>query len=114
MAKALLQHKLRRLGLAHAVFVDSAGTKARLGQGANEKSIETCRANGVAGLESHQARLITPRDLQLFDWILCMDLENEIDVLGMAQRGSGVRARVRQLGSSPVPDPWGLSLQDYH
>jgi len=108
MAEAVFRQLVREEGLEHAIETDSAGTGHwHLGERPHRGTRVVLERRGIP--YDGRARLITPRDLEEFDYIIVMDDSNLQDVLAL---GRG-RARVARLmdfapraGHSEVPDPY--------
>lgn len=76
IAEGVLRAKLRQLGLAGKVLVDSAGTHGyHTGEAPDPRAIRQAAQRGydIAGL---QARPVREEDFQRFDWLLAMDEAN--------------------------------------
>lgn len=108
MAEAVFAQKVREAGLEGRVEVDSAGTgNWHVGEPANPGTLRILRREGIP--YSGRARLITPDDLDRFDYIITMDRQNLVNVRAV---GMG-RAKVvpfmeyaPQTGPDEVPDPY--------
>ncbi len=117
IAHGLLKHKADKLGLNWSV--DSAGTSDwHAGELPNEKSIKVMNEHGI-DITYQRSRLFTKYDLQDFDIIYVMDESNFANVVNMASSDEE-RAKVKMImnevkegKNEAVPDPWGLSQQQY-
>jgi protein-tyrosine phosphatase len=111
-AEGVLRTLVERAGLAHAIWVESAGTAAyHIGSLPDARSRATARRRGYA-LESRAVQF-QRSDFERFDWVLAMDQQNERDLLALA-RTPQERAKVhllRRFGAGAtsdlnVPDPY--------
>lgn len=92
--------------------IDSAGTSAfHVGERPDERAIDTLAQRGI-DIRNQRSRQFTPSDLEVFDYILTMDMQNLRDVRGLANGKEQVE-RIRLLSeySYPndnieVPDPY--------
>ncbi|KAF9366335.1 hypothetical protein BGX34_004260 [Mortierella sp. NVP85] len=101
MAEAVFKHAIEKRGLSQEFDVDSAGTGSyHVGQNPDPRSFETCRKNGVP--MKHKARQVQEEDFSKYDYILCMDEENQRDLEDMAPKGH--RATIKMFGTY---DPMG-------
>jgi len=109
MAEAVMRHLIEKDGLSDRVVVDSAGTGTwHLGSPPHAGTRKALDARGISW-DGIRARLITAKDLDGFDYIICMDTDNKRNV----ERLGGGRARVmtfmelvRDARSPDVPDPY--------
>ncbi|MHC4208935.1 MAG: low molecular weight protein-tyrosine-phosphatase [Planctomycetota bacterium] len=108
LAEALFRHKARDRGVGSRFVVDSAGTGSwHAGERPDGRVRELAERHGVAmdGL----ARQVTPRDLEHFDHLICMDEGNLRQLMSDGAPGAKLRlllecdpaAAVRE-----VPDPY--------
>lgn len=83
----------------------SGGLKDKhVGDGADPRSVEACRARGY-DLGAHRCREIGAKDYAEFDLVLAMDRENLAQL--EARRPPGARVPIRLfLGDAEVPDPY--------
>lgn len=75
-AEAVFRHKATRAGLAEGLLIDSAGTHDyRLGESPDARAQLVAERRGyeMSGL---RARQITRADLERFDYVLAMDMQN--------------------------------------
>jgi len=109
MAEAVMRHLIAREGLSDRVAVDSAGTgNWHIGKPPHEGTRQALERRGISW-EGIRARRIGPDDLDAFDYIICMDTDNRLNV----ERIGRGRARVmtfmelvRDARSPDVPDPY--------
>ena len=110
-AHGVMARLIEDAGLAAAVEVDSAGTAAyHVGELPDERARAAARRRGIE--LSHRARQFTGPDLDRFDLVIAMDLQN----LRQLQRLAGDRtapmiALLRGFDptaepGAEVPDPW--------
>lgn len=108
MAEALFLHKVRLEGLHDRLDADSAGTGHwHLGRPPHPGTREVLRKNGIR--YDHRARLITPDDLNAFDYIVPMDNENLADVRRLGKGTAHIRTMMSfapDAECSEVPDPY--------
>lgn len=108
MAEAVFQHKVREAGLADRLEADSAGTGHwHVGSPPHEGTRTLLAAKKIA--HQHRARLLTPEDLDRFDYVITMD---DANLRAVQALGRG-RARVAPLmhfasdaDVGEVPDPY--------
>jgi protein-tyrosine phosphatase len=112
LAASLFEHAAHQAGVGEKYEVDSAGTGGwHAGEGPDPRMLRTASQRGFE--YSHQARKIKPADLDSFDLIIAMDLENQADIEALARKASQL-AKVHLLrefdaqadGDIAVPDPW--------
>jgi protein-tyrosine phosphatase len=109
MAEAVMRHLIEREGLKDRVIVDSAGTGSwHIGKPPHAGTRRALDRRGIPW-DGIRARRITAKDLDEFDYIICMDTDNRRDV----ERIGRGRARVMSFmelvgdaGSPDVPDPY--------
>ena len=112
MAEAILVHRVRDLGLADQIEVDSAGTGDwHIGDPPHEGTLQILKTNGIE--HPMQARQIRAEDLREFDYLIVMDDKNERDVRAVAADGTAGRAHIARLldylpeaNDKNVPDPY--------
>jgi protein-tyrosine phosphatase len=104
-AEAVLRAKLVDAGLAHRVFVDSAGTGGwHVGDPPDPRSQRHAARRGY-DLSLLRARRVTHDDFDRFDYILAMDEDNLADLRRLAPDQAG-RASLRLFATVEVPDPY--------
>ncbi|MFO7178680.1 MAG: low molecular weight protein-tyrosine-phosphatase [Pseudomonadota bacterium] len=110
-AEGVFRHIVRRAGLEHAFFIDSAGTAAyHAGEPPDVRASAAAKRRGIE--LSGRARRFEDVDFERFDYVLAMDLEN----LRSLQRRAPKRARCRIAllrsfdpsaePNAAVPDPY--------
>jgi protein-tyrosine phosphatase len=117
-AEGVLRHKLRAIGWAHRVVVDSAGTlDAHAGSPPDPRSQRHARRRGY-DLADLRARALTALDFESADLLLVMDDDN---LATATQRcPPGHRHKLRRLTefcrvhrSASVPDPYSGGAQGF-
>ena len=115
MAEAVARREIERRGWQH-VLVGSAGVAADDGHPASPQAVEVARRRGL-DLGEHRSRGLTPELVEWADLILAMSPTQ----LGAVARLGGEH-RMALLGDfaageagvgSPVPDPFGGSVELY-
>ncbi len=108
MAEAVFAHKVRAAGLEDKIDGDSAATGDwNLGNAPHRGTRAVLNREGID--YTHVARLITARDLEVFDYILTMDDQNLADVRAMGPARAVVRPFLEyapDCGETEVPDPY--------
>jgi len=116
-AAGVFRALVEREGLGGRVVVDSAGTHAyHAGEGADRRALRTAARRGI-DLSEHVARGVRRSDFDCFDYILAMDRENFVDLVGRAPAEASSRIRLfmefaqrRHEERAPmvteVPDPY--------
>lgn len=111
-AEGVLRQRLASSGLARHVLVDSAGTHAgHVGSPPDRRSQEAAARRGV-DLSRLRARRLEVADLDRFDYVLAMDLDNLAGIQTLAGNAAH-RAQLGllldfapQLEVREVPDPY--------
>lgn len=125
MADAVLRAMVEEAGLASRVRVDSAGTHSyHLGHEPHPETQAELARRGVP-VGSQRSRLVTPADLDSFDFVVAMDRANLAELVALAQQAGGVDAVHAELsllldhaGDAPgdaageVPDPYYVGGYD--
>jgi protein-tyrosine phosphatase len=103
-AEVVARSLATRAGLTTWQF-SSAGLKDKhVGQSADPRSVEACRARGY-DLSAFRCREIAPREFATHDLILAMDRDNLAQLL--SRRTADSRAAIELfLGDAEVPDPY--------
>lgn len=108
MAEAVFRHKVQEAGLVDQIEADSAGTgNWHLGEPPHAGTRRVLKANDVE--YQHRARLITPQDLERFDYVLTMDNANLRAVQAMGKTKGKVAPFLNyapKAGVREVPDPY--------
>lgn len=80
MAEAVLRHKIRERKLADRIEVDSAGTGDwHIGKAPHEGTRRILDQQGI-GYENMTARLVSSEDFTKYQYIVCMDNSNGVNV----------------------------------
>src|SRR5262245_33443417 len=117
-AHGVMERLVADAGLASAIAIDSAGTAAyHIGELPHEPSRVAARRRGIE--LTHRARQFTRADLDRFDLVVAMDLENLERLRQLA--GHRTEPPIVLLRSfdptaernAEVPDPWGGSDAGY-
>ena len=108
LAEGVFIHRLREQGLVDDFRVDSAGTGGwHAGDPPDHRSVAEAERNGIR--LASRARQVIPEDFETFDLLVCMDEENERNLVAMGCPP----VKIRQLMSyhpgsdhEVVPDPY--------
>ncbi len=113
MAEAMLRHLAEHEGMGGKLSIDSAGTGDwHIGKPPHEGTRGVLDRGGIsyAGMK---ARQFDGGDFAAFDYIVCMDAQNERDVNAIRARTAGGDAKVLRFmdlvadaKSTDVPDPY--------
>lgn len=112
LAARLFEHAVGEAGLADKYEVDSAGTADyHVGQEPDVRMVRTAARRGFH--YTNRGRQFKAGDLDTFDVIVAMDLENQADIERLS-RTRAQRAKIHLLrefdpqahGAIAVPDPW--------
>jgi len=111
LAEGVFQHLVEEAGVSDEFEIDSAGTGSwHVGERPDTRAIAVARAHGIT-LPS-RARQITPEDLDNFDYVIAMDLENVRNLENMAE-SSRTDVQIHLLREfdpehtgDEVPDPY--------
>ncbi|NJP06564.1 MAG: low molecular weight phosphotyrosine protein phosphatase [Chloroflexaceae bacterium] len=117
MAEALFTHLVKTEGLADQFYIDSAGTTAwESGEPVHPGTQRVLQKNQIPLLHGSRARMITPADLQTFDYIVGMTREHISEINRVAKPQGEVRGLLEYAsldGSVDVPDPYYTGGFDY-
>lgn len=112
LAARLFEREIKERGLENKYVADAAGTADyHVGQEPDARMIRTAARRGFR--YTHRARQIERSDLDEFDLIIPMDLENKADVEALSRKPAH-RAKIHLLrefdpearSAIAVPDPW--------
>lgn len=115
LAEGIMQSKL-----PEGFTVDSAGTiSLHEGKHPDKRAIKIAANHGI-DISKQKSRPIVPNDLEDFDRIFCMDMNNYEDVISMA-KDEAQRAKITLVleeagfhgDEIEVPDPYWGDLQDF-
>lgn len=106
-AEAVFRKVLEDAGMAHLVYVDSAGTGSwHVGKPADPRASRAAAARGL-DMSSLRARQVTPADMDRFDLVVAMDAAN---VAALERLAPGRAARLLEFAPDvrveDVPDPY--------
>ena len=108
MAEAVFAHKVRAAGLEREIEADSAGTGDwHIGQPPHRGTRALLKGRQIDYV--HAARLLTRRDLDVFDYVLTMDDQNLANVRAMGTGRAVVSPLLEYAPHLPlreVPDPY--------
>lgn len=111
LAEAIFKHKIKEKKLESVYEADSCGTSNyHIGDSPDERTIRNAHKNGIQ--ISHQARQLTDRDLESFDYIMAMDRSNYNNIfrLSNAMEHNHKVLMMRQFDTededAEVPDPY--------
>ena len=112
LAARLFERMAKEAGVADKYVADAAGTADyHVGQTPDERMVRTAARRGFH--YSHRGRQVTPKDLDDYDLIVPMDLENLQDLHTLAGNRE-YKKKIHLLrefdpeadGAVAVPDPW--------
>jgi protein-tyrosine phosphatase len=108
LAEGLFLHKINQLGVAKRFAVDSCGTGGwHVGERPDHRILDVASQHGIS-LPS-RARQVHVDDFDHFEYLICMDQENQANVISMGAPLEKVRLLLEFDGASPereVPDPY--------
>lgn len=117
LAEAVFNHKIKQLNLQHRISADSCGTgDYHIGDQPDPRTIKTAEKNGVEIW--HQARQLSPTDLEEFDFLFAMDQQNLRGILRLpdADKFTSKIKLMREFdpqGPGDVPDPYYGTMHDF-
>lgn len=120
MAEAIFRHKVQEAGLADRIEVDSAGTGSwHIGERPHRGTQRELERRGIP-IGDQRARQVTADELNSYDHVLTMDLDNLNAVRTMVrQTGANVEPRLMlefiddSNAPTEVPDPYYERNFDY-
>jgi len=109
-AEGVFRHFVSEAGLADQIEADSAGTYAyHTGEPPDRRATAAALKRGIS-LAGIQARRVTDRDFETFDYIIAMDEDNEKRLLDQAPEGHESKVRLflsfADVDETEVPDPY--------
>jgi protein-tyrosine phosphatase len=112
LAEGIFKRKIEEAGLGEFISVDSAGTSHwHVDEPPDQRSAEIARQNGIT--LNHYGRQISRADLEKFNYIIAMDVDNYEDIIRLKETyGNGkaevllMRAFDDQQSGSDIPDPY--------
>ncbi|MBJ6363673.1 low molecular weight protein-tyrosine-phosphatase [Paenibacillus sp. GCM10012307] len=113
MAEAVFRNLVEQEGLATQIKVDSAGTGDwHLGKPPHAGTRRLLDNRGI-GYDGMKARQVSTDDYEQFDYIICMDSQNEQDVKKWLPKQQRIQATTMKFmdllperGFTDVPDPY--------
>lgn len=117
LAEAVFNHKIKKLNLRERISADSCGTgDYHIGDQPDPRTIKTAEKNGVEIW--HQARQLSPADLEAFDYLFAMDEQNKRGILRLpgADKHTHKIKLMREFdpqGQGDAPDPYYGTLHDF-
>jgi len=108
MAEFMLRDAAAQAGLA--IEVESAGVSAEVGRPATFEARAVLAEIGVSG-EGHVARVLTEQMLRDADLVL-VATESLMRRVMQFDNADADKTKL-MLGDADLPDPWGMSLDDY-
>ena len=117
MAAAVLANRAQEIDTPKIIVTSSGTSSWHVGESAHELSKKVWTLAGYQ--HSHTARQFQPHHFDQLDLILAMDLDNQANILQLAQ-SQEQREKVAMLrsfdpdaDSLEVPDPWGNPVAAY-
>lgn len=120
MADAIMQSMVQKAGLEQQIMVDSAGTGSwHVGEPAHRGTLAVLKQNGIQ--YRGRSRLLTPVDLEHFDYVLAMDRSNLSNIQRMLRNGHRTEVTLflsyahekGVVDVEEVPDPYYDGNFDY-
>lgn len=111
MAEGVFRHGVDQAGLNHSIQIDSAGTHGyHLGARPDPRA-QAAAARRRYDLSGLRARQVTRQDIQAFDYVLAMDLDNLAYLDGLGSPCSREKPQLfldyaRDVELREVPDPY--------
>lgn len=75
-AEGVFRHHVEQAGLSHLIVADSAGTIDYHTGDAPDRRAQAAAERRGYDLSAQRARQVTPRDFEIFHYLLAMDLDN--------------------------------------
>ncbi len=110
-AEGVFRKYVEEAGLANRIYIDSAGTHAyHVGEPPDTRAQQTAANRGI-DLSTLRGRRATSQDLEEFDYVLAMDLENLHNLHAIAEEHQQERIKLlldyaKNLEEREVPDPY--------
>jgi protein-tyrosine phosphatase len=112
LAEGIFKRKIEEAGLAEFINVDSAGTSHwHVDEPPDRRSTEIARQNGIS--LNHYGRQISRTDLQKFNYIIAMDVDNYDDIRRLQESSGNGKAEIllmrdfdNQQSGADIPDPY--------
>lgn len=110
-AEGVFRKLVEKEGLLDIIEIDSAGTHAyHVGEPPDNRAQQTAARRGV-DLSQLRGRKATAQDLEQFDYVLAMDIDNYHNLKAIAEPNNAGRIELfldyaPELGIREVPDPY--------
>jgi protein-tyrosine phosphatase len=112
LAEGIFKKKIKEAGLGELIAVDSAGTSSwHVDDPPDNRSVDIAMRNGVR--LDHSGRQISYRDLDHFDYIIAMDVDNYDDIIRLKDNYGNSKAEISlmrdyddQRSGADIPDPY--------
>jgi protein-tyrosine phosphatase len=118
-AQGVFMHLVREQGLEELIGIDSAGTVSyHVGRSPDSRAQKAAGSRGY-DLSEFRARLVSPTDCELFDYIVVMDETNMLDVRSVVPKSCWEKIHLfmdfDQSGRKgrEVPDPYSGGANDF-
>ena len=112
LAEGIFIKKIEEAGLGKLIIVDSAGTSHwHVDEPPDNRSAEIARRNGIK--LDHYGRQISHSDLDNFDYIIAMDVDNYDNIIRLKESYGNGKAEIvlmrdfdGQQSGADIPDPY--------
>ena len=109
-AEGVFRHHVNESGFADRIFVDSAGTHAyHVGEPPDRRAYAAAERRGIS-LAEINARRVTDDDFERFDYIIAMDVDNQMRLLEQAPDEHRPKVQLflsyASVSETEVPDPY--------
>ena len=112
LAEGIFKKKIKEAGLGELIVVDSAGTSSwHVDDPPDSRSVDIALRNGVR--LDHSGRQISYKDLDQFDYIIAMDVDNYDDIMRLKDNYVNGKAEIflmrdydDQRSGADIPDPY--------
>lgn len=111
MAELVLKNALSEIKQNHC-YVSSAGIRAVVGQGADEKASRLMMARGL-DISQHRACQLNTEMIRRAELILVMELAHKIAIENKEPSAKGKVYRLGEWGGYDIPDPYKLDLKAF-
>jgi protein-tyrosine phosphatase len=119
MAEGIFRQIISEAGLTSSVICDSAGTAAyHIGKDPDHRTLATLTKYGAS--LSHKGRQFNLSDLESFDYIFAMDVNNYRDIVDLAESHKKDYTHVAMMRSfdtikesEDVPDPYWSKMDGF-
>lgn len=115
LAEGIMREKMTSYG--NIIQIDSAGTGGwHAGEAPDRRSIAIAARNNI-DISTQKARKLVKADLDRFDILFAMDVNNYNDILAMADENQKGKVHLfleyAGMGKQDVPDPWYGDMTDF-